>query len=282
MAEVEKVSLTCKCGHKFQCKAPASPGNYSVTCTNPECGAKVSFHYPVTSEQEQAKSKADLQFGLLDDGSYRFKCENGTCRQTVLVPTDMVEVGHNKVKCPKCSTYHEFDIEPSEEDLLRCQTADCKGKLEKPNRGDGIYSSICEECGQEYSLIIQGGKIIKVIMKTPPPPPPLTPQLMKLVISQFLGKKEYPLTKGIHYVGRFDNENYSDFAIKDKYASSKSVRIDVNENGGNLVYKLTVERAMNPVYHNNRELTVGDVVYLTYGDTLKLGKTLIKVQKIPK
>ena len=58
------------------------------------------------------------------------------------------------------------------------------------------------------------------------------------------------------------------------------MRIDVNENGGKLIYRMTVERAMNPVYHNNSELTVGDIVYLTYGDTIKLGKTLIKVQKV--
>ena len=103
---------------------------------------------------------------------------------------------------------------------------------------------------------------------------------MKLVLGNFLGKKEYILLKGTHYVGRLDDEKNSDFAIKDKYASKRSVRIDVNEDGGGLVYKLTIERATNPVYHNSRELTVGDVVYLTYGDTLKLGKTLIKVQKV--
>lgn len=282
MAEVEKLTLTCKeCGKIFQCKAPSAPGNYSVTCINSECKAKVSFQYTIGSHQ-QTSPEPEVKFGLLVNGNYRFKCENDTCRQTVLIPADMVKVGHNKVKCPKCRMYHEFDIEPTEDELLRCQTADCKGKLNRPDRGDGIYSSICEECGQEYSLIVQRGKVVKVIQKTPPPPPPVKSFMMKLVLGHFLGKKEYPLTKGIHYIGRFDDGNKSDFEIKDKYTSSRSVRIDVNENGGSLVYKLTVERAMNPVFHNSRELSVGDVVYLTYGDTLKLGKTLIKVQKIPK
>lgn len=102
---------------------------------------------------------------------------------------------------------------------------------------------------------------------------------MKLIYGCNPNKKEYLLSRGTHYVGRADNENMSDFVIEDKYASSRSVRIDVNENGDDFVYKLTVERAMNPVYHNSRELAIGDVVYLTYGDTIKLGKTLIKVQK---
>lgn len=283
MADVEKVSLTCKtCGKQFHCKAPSAPGNYSVICTNPECKAKVSFHYPMgeSSDVQQAKPKPDVQFGLLDNGNYRFRCENDACRQSVLVPANMIKVGHNKAKCPKCQTVHEFEIEPTEEDLLKCQTTDCNFVLKKPDRGDGIYSSVCEECGQEYSLIVQNGKVIKVTMKTPKPLPPKKHWSMKLVLGRFLGKKEYILSKGVHYIGRFDDTNNSDFAVKDKYVSSKSVRIDVNENGGSIVYRLTVERAMNPVYHNSRELAIGDVVYLTYGDTLKLGKTLIKVQKV--
>jgi hypothetical protein len=280
MAEIEKVSLTCKCGHKFQCKAPSMPGSYFVTCTNPACKAQIRFHYPVTAEQKQAEPKTEVKFGLLDDGSYRFRCENNQCRQTVLVPANMIKVGLNRVKCPKCSTYHEFNIKPKESDLLKCQTVDCDGLLVKPDRGDGIYSSVCDKCGQEYSIIIQSGEIYKVIMKTPLPPSPIKSVKMKLVLGRFLGRKEYELSKGTHYVGRLDSANNSDLAIKDKFASSKSLRIDVNENGGSLVYRMTVERAMNPVYHNNRELMVGDIVYLTYGDTLRLGKTLVKIEKI--
>lgn len=283
MADVEKVSLTCKkCGKQFNCKAPSAPGNYSVLCTNPECKAKVSFHYPIgaDSDTEKSESKPNVQFGLLENGNYRFRCENNECRQSVLVPAKMIKIGNNKATCPKCQTVHEFEIEPTEEALLQCQTTDCHTMLTKPDRGDGIYSCICEKCGQEYSLIVQDGKVVKVTMKTPKPISSKKQYLMKLVLGSFLGKKEYILSKGIHYIGRFNDTNNSDFAIKDKYASSRSVRIDVNENGGSLVYRMTVERAMNPVYHNSRELSIGDVVYLTYGDTLKLGKTLINVQKV--
>ena len=108
-----------------------------------------------------------------------------------------------------------------------------------------------------------------------------TPQIirLKLVIDRLFWKKEYELTKGVHYIGRHNQKNKSDFEIKDRFASYRSVRIDVNDNGYNLVYKLTVERAMNPVYLNNHELVKGDVMCLTNGDTIKLGKTLIKVQK---
>lgn len=275
MAEDKKITLVCnECGKVFECKAPSAPGKYSVVCINPKCKAKVNFSYPLN------KPKEDITFGLLHDGSYRFKCGNNVCQQSVLVPANMVKIGHNKVLCPKCKTSYEFDIEPTEDELLKCQTTDCDAKLIKPDRGDGIYSCVCDKCGQEYSLVVQGEKVVKVTMKTPKPISPTRQCAMKLVIGRFFGKKEYVLSKGIHYVGRSDDVNTSNLPINDKYASARSVRIDVNENGGSLVYKLTVERAKNPVYHNSRELTIGDIVYLTYGDTLKLGKTLIKVQKV--
>lgn len=280
MAEIEKISLKCRCGHEFLCKAPSAPGNYSVTCPNSGCGLKVSFHYPLNADHHNGKFKEEIKFGLLEDGSYRFRCEKQECRQSVLVPAKLVKVGQNRMPCPRCGTIHGFDVEPTENDLLKCQTADCDATLVKPVRGDGIYSCVCEKCGQEYSLLVQDGKVVKATMKTPKPIGQIKQWPMKLVLGRFLGKKEYILSKGIHYIGRLDDEKKSDFEIKDKYASSRSVRIDVNENGGSLVYRLTVERAMNPVYHNSRELIVGDVVYIAYGDTLKLGKTLIKVQKV--
>lgn len=277
MAGIEKLSLTCpSCGKVFQCKAPLAPGKYSVPCTG--CQNKVSFRYQADASQQPPKQEVKL--GLLDDGSYRFICKNESCRQSVLVPAIGVKIGHNALKCPRCQTINGFDVEPTEQDMLKCQTADCDGILVKPDAGDGIYSYVCDKCGQEYSLMIQNGKVAKVTKKTMPHMNLKKQWPMKLVSGQLLGKKEYVLSKGMHYVGRMDNCNPSDFEIKDKYASCRSVRIDVNENGGTLVYRLTVERATNPVYHNNRELTVGDIIYLTYGDTLKLGKTLIKVQKV--
>lgn len=276
MEEGGKTVLTCcnpDCRRRFSFPTPSNSGSYSVAC--PHCKAKNIFRVDKPDEPKPQKPEV----GFLEDGSYRFVCSRVDCRLAVLVPKKSIKIGHNKVLCPKCGTEHEFDAVPTENELLKCQTADCKGHLEKPDRGDGIYSVTCGLCGQEYSLLVQNGKVVKTIIKTPPPPVQVKQWAMKLVTGRFLGKKEYLLSKGTHYIGRSDEECNSDFAINDKYASKRSVRIDVNLNGENLVYKLTVERAMNPVYHNSRELTVGDIVYITYGDTLKLGKTVIKVQK---
>ena len=276
MAEDGKTILVCSnpdCKKQFKFATPPKEGAYSVPC--PYCKTKNKFNVTITE-----KPQSQPQYvGLLQDGSYRFICSNENCRQSVLVPSDNVKKGQNSVFCPKCKTENKFEVLPTEEELLVCQTADCKGILVKTGQTDGIYSSVCDQCGQEYSMIIQDGKVIKVTMKTPLPLPPTKQFAMKLVTGNFFNKKEYELSKGSHYIGRLDEDCNSDFTVKDKYASKRSVKIDVNLNGESLVYKLTVKRAHNPVYHNNKELSVGDVIYITYGDTLVLGKTLIKVQK---
>lgn len=281
MADTKKIQLKCPhCGNEFRCKAPSSAGRYSVACTNPSCQKKVTFRFQVPAEPADERPKTEPAFGLLEDGSFRFRCDNPECRQSVLVPAQHLKKGKNKVFCPKCKTSHEFEVEATEDDWLKCQTADCDGVLERPERGDGIFSAACDKCGQEYSFVVESGKVLKAIMKTPAPSSPAKQIQMKLTTGSLFGKKDYILTKGCHYIGRQDKEAASDFSIKDKYASSRSLRIDVNENGGNLIYKMTVEKASNPVYHNNRELAVGDIVYLTYGDNLKLGRTFVKIQKV--
>lgn len=280
MEETKKISLKCPdCGQEFQCKAPAAAGVFSVECINPDCKRKIVFNYQIKN-QEETEAQKEINLGLQADGSYRFKCVNQQCGQVVLVPKKLLKFGKNTQYCPKCKTQNEFEIEPTEEDLLKCQTLDCEGVLTKPDGQDGIYPAECNKCGQQYSLFMQNGKVVKVNLLTPLPAPQLKPTRMKLVLSKFIGKKEYELRKGVHYIGREDDELTSDFVIKDKYASKRSLRIDVNENAGRLVYKLTVERALNPVFHNNQQLAIGDIVYLNFGDTIKLGKTLLTLQKL--
>lgn len=279
MKSTEKIALTCnKCGKSFYCNTPPKTGNYTTTCINKDCQEKIRFHYSEDGINIIPEVN-ETQYGLLENGSYRFRCSNESCRQLIIVSPNRVKTGHNAIICPKCKTSHEFDIEPTENNLLQCKTAGCNGIIKKQDRGDGIYLSECDKCGQKYSLIIQGGKVLKTIMKTPEPLVKKAQWAMKLVVGNYLTKKEYYLTTGVHYIGRIDDINKSNFEIKDKFASSRSLRIDVNSNGGNLIYKLTVERASNPVYHNSRRLNIGEVAYLNYGDTLKLGKTIIKIQK---
>lgn len=284
MEEVKRIPLKCPyCGTIYNYKAPTSVGSYSITCINKECGQKFKFHYGVKPRQEQTSGqqeklkqpeipKKEIKFGWLEDGSYRLKCVNTSCGQSIKIEKDKIKTGNNPVRCPICQTINSFEKEPTEEEMLKCPTADCEGNIDKE-------TGVCDSCGARYNIRYEDGKIVSVTKKTDPIN--LKQNRMKLVTGNFMGKKEYLLKDGVHYLGRWDEEYQSEFAIKDKYASKRSIRIDATfDQGGNLVYKMTVERALNPVYHNNREMAVGDIDYLNYGDTIKLGKTLIKVQKV--
>ncbi len=98
----------------------------------------------------------------------------------------------------------------------------------------------------------------------------------------FLLKNKYQLTPGEHIIGRKDPLQKSTLMINDKYASSRSIRIDVipvDENQSGFLYKLTVLKATNPVYHNNKELAEGSGLYLEYGDRIIIGKTQLTFNK---
>ncbi|MGN1173680.1 MAG: hypothetical protein ACI4SO_07820, partial [Muribaculaceae bacterium] len=137
MDEAVKITVTCThCGKVLKFTAPSKPGSYSLTCTNPECGQKIKFQYPAPAPAPEP-SKPEVKYGFLEDGSYRFKC--ASCGSNALVPAQMLKVGHNEVFCTKCKTKHEFEVEPKEEDLLKCQTAGCESQLVKPEGGDGTY-----------------------------------------------------------------------------------------------------------------------------------------------
>ncbi len=214
------------------------------------------------------------KLGLQEDGTYRLQC--ASCGQLLVVPK--VKPGINRLTCPKCKNPNQFEIEPSEDDLLKCQC--CGAPLTKP-AADGLYSVECDQCQQPYNMIVQGGRVTKISARTKPGGTAdrgsLTP--MMLSTGGFFKKTTYILYKGTHYIGRWDENENSDFALKDNTVSRRSVRVDVNQSGNGLVYKMTILKATNPIYHNKKQLVEGDIVYLNYGDVLQMGNTTIKVQK---
>lgn len=102
---------------------------------------------------------------------------------------------------------------------------------------------------------------------------------LKLVKGGIFFRKEYNLTEGHHIIGRFDKtgESHSDFEIKDRTASLRSLRIDVSNHGGEYEYVLTVLRAFNPVKLNGVAMDSGDRAELCHGDKIQLGLTKLKV-----
>ena len=87
----------------------------------------------------------------------------------------------------------------------------------------------------------------------------------------------YVLMPGETTIGRIDNEVVSDISIDDNTASRRSVKIFVSkgEQTGRYIFKLEVLRTTNAVYINQNALYNGSIVYLNYGDTIKIGETVL-------
>lgn len=87
----------------------------------------------------------------------------------------------------------------------------------------------------------------------------------------------YVLMPGETTIGRADNDVVSDISIDDNTASRRSVKIIVTrgEQTGRYIFKLVVLRTTNAVYVNQNALYTDGVIYLNYGDTIKIGETIL-------
>lgn len=95
-----------------------------------------------------------------------------------------------------------------------------------------------------------------------------------------LGSKSFLLHQGQNTVGRYDDELHSDIEIKgDPCMSRRSICIEVLQKEIGFLFKMKVLKATWPVMHNDKPLVEGEVVYLNYGDRIKLGKTLFIFNK---
>lgn len=94
------------------------------------------------------------------------------------------------------------------------------------------------------------------------------------------GRKAFVLRIGKNYIGRRDNELPSNLSLKDKYASARSICIDVSQTARGYTFHLTVEHATNPVLINGKEQPEGSSFDLNYGDTIKLGNTTLSFKPV--
>ena len=109
----------------------------------------------------------------------------------------------------------------------------------------------------------------------------------KLVWWSLLWRRKYILRMGKNYIGRRDKEYQSDLSLRDKYASARSICIEVTKKYSNrgietYEYRLTVEKARNSVLYCGREVREGTTIDLTFGDTIVLGKTTLTLKPVKK
>lgn len=103
--------------------------------------------------------------------------------------------------------------------------------------------------------------------------------LGELTWGGFFSRKHYPLRVGSIYIGRKDAGEPSDLQLDDSYVSRRSALLEVLSSDKGFLFKLTVKHASNPVYVNSSEISVGNSIYLNYGDVLIFGKTKMTFKK---
>lgn len=170
------------------------------------------------------------------------------------------KIGNYKWVCPHCNTIVGFVVvnpEPVEE------------QKEQPNQDASIEEPVGSKEEKEES------------------PKPLTKKidnenlcnLGELAWGGFFSRKHYPLRVGTIYIGRKDDGEPSDLQLEDSYVSRRSALLEVLSSDKGFLFKLTVKHASNPVYVNSSEISVGNSIYLNYGDVLIFGKTKMTFKK---
>ncbi|MBM6670351.1 hypothetical protein H6B14_06170 [Phocaeicola coprophilus] len=211
-------------------------------------------------------------------------------------------IGTYKVKCPVCGheNYVQFKaadikMEAPQESAgqetaatIECPYG-CGQKFKYNPKENGEHEVRCpnKECAHVVCITVDNGAVVKVDRKhTVVIDPTSVSKQGRLTIVRHrgllgkFGKKSYPLKPGSNIIGREDASKPSDISIKgDSYMSRQSINIEVilQENG--YQFKMTVLNAANPVMHNNRPLVVGEIIYLNFGDSIRLGNTTFNFEK---
>ena len=293
----QQIQLTCKhegCGKKFRIFMPKKAGTYQVKCPEghvnyikvvpkeirtgqeEKTAGGESTHENVVTQLTCKHEGCGKKFRIFmpkKAGTYQVKCPEGHVNYIKIVPKE-IRTGQEENTAGGESTH---------ENVVTCPW-ECGTKFNfKVTTGDGVKSCNCPHCNGAIEISVKEGKIVSVERKsTPYIHHPKQKSKGKLTLVRFKGvfKRSYPLHLGQNTIGRYDGNLRCDIEIhNDVYASRRSVVIEVIEKEYGFLYRMSVLKAANPVMHNHKPLTVGEVVYLNYGDNIQLGKTIFNFEK---
>lgn len=158
-----------------------------------------------------------------------------------------------KVKCPSCKQEMKINFGPRKE--VKPQSIPESQEQKLPQKKDTIDITGIGEGG------MQRGKLVQ--------------------IRGFLQKNvSYPLQIGDNLVGQYDLNMPSTIMIKDNTISRQSINIKVEHKNSQLDYKLCLLRSKNPVLLNGNPVQMGEERYLKFGDSLILGQTKFRFEKV--
>ncbi len=263
--EKEKINIKCPhCSQVIATQKPAKPGLYQLTC--PKCSQQfklqlrgVSIKMEEKKQEEGQKPDNRRKVKVLgepkpvSDGKYRidtpalighpYACVCPVCKKAVVFMPQ--QAGAQAVKCDKCSTMIIFKA-------VAKATANEDGK-DAPDKAAPVTQRANISKGNKSKGMLSWGN--------------------------FFNRKKLILSEGQTIIGRQDSDYPSDIEFKDSKMSRRSVTIHVTHEEKGWFFKLTVNKSTNPVYVNNSELAEGESVFLKYGSSIQLGKTIIHFQE---
>lgn len=263
----EQLIRTVKCGNPNCGKvlkinnAPTS-GLHKITC--PTCKHSRVVNFGQATGSPKVKSASDAQAsGAANTSSGNAATAAGnegmkkpakpdfSANEAILLPDDFLTEQPYEVICPHCNIQKlPFKAKAPGHMGVKCPL--CQGKIELNVRAktqalptDGDFTR---------------GKLV--------------------MLKKGWFNKDFPLKVGRHIIGRYDEDENSDIAIKnDASISRRSVKIEVGQTARGYTFKLTVLKATNPVVHNGTPLQAGEAVSLNFGDLIIMGKTKFRFEK---
>ncbi|MDE7413639.1 MAG: FHA domain-containing protein [Muribaculaceae bacterium] len=232
-------------------------------CLNPECGKLLEIPVPKKTGVYNVtcpfcKTQKQLRFKGLDEMEAQKKQAPQRPDYSAAAPVEMEEdfkIGNKySFKCPHCQKQEiGFQTDKAGHRQIACPY--CKGKI-----GFTVWPKTQVIIVTEQ-LQLNKGKLV--------------------LLKRGWLNKDYPLKEGQNIVGRFDESGMSDISIKnDPSMSRRSIDINVKRTEKGYEFKLNVLKSTNPVLHNNVPLKTSDSVSLNFGDTIVLGKTKFRFDKV--
>lgn len=228
-------------------------------CLNPECRQKIKLARPAKSGVyaitcPHCGLKKQFKLKGLDESVEAPKKTDNSQKQPIEVKEDFLVGIKYELTCPHCNAGRiGFETEKPGHRTLSCPN--CKGKIGMNVRNKTVAISETIQPFIGKLTLLRKGWI----------------------------NKDYILKEGKNIVGRYDESAPSDISIKkDPSMSRRSVVIDVTSSEKGYFFKLKVLNATNPVLHNNTPLYIGDTVSLNFGDSITLGQTRFRFDKMAK
>lgn len=175
-----------------------------------------------------------------------------------------------QMDCPVCHQQLLVKAKVTKPSIERCKHCSTKIVIQgmpKPSKEHPVQSSPTQETKHAADVILTDK--LKLQGKK---------GRGKLVWGNMFSRKSYTLHEGENYIGRFDQENPSDVSIHDEYVSRRSILIEVENTPKGYTYKLIVMKCTNPVLINGQAQEVGNSLYLNYGDTIRVGNTILALK----